>query len=110
VAVVNFVSAILIIRTLMFFLVGIFLLTAGLIAWHEVIYRKKNGLTLAMRDFCFSLGMVAITTAVLNFYAAFQPIHNLTFLIIAIVSVVALTYAVLACYRLAGKMLEGEDG
>lgn len=105
------VSISLLLGAFLVLMVSIFMLVGGTLAWYEVAYHKKNGLTLKMRTFLYANGVVHLLSSSMTFYASLSPIHTSTFLVMTWVSNISIVFLLLSCIWLVKQVMgEAENG
>jgi hypothetical protein len=103
------ISISLMIRASIMFISSLVLFVGGTLAWYEVVFQGKNGLTLAIRDTLYAFGLVVLLDTIMIFYVSLVPLQTATFLVLAWLSICANVYLLYMIYRLTLKFVTTED-
>lgn len=105
-------TATIVFRMLFLFIGALGFLVGGFVCWHEVIFHKRNGLTVAMRDLSWSLGMVFLAFSGLTLLGILElnDTYIITRFIANLVLLLSLILFLVKSRSLLVKMFEGPDG
>lgn len=102
----DIVSLSLLIRATLLFISAIFLFVGGTLAYYEVYFMKKNGLTMAMGNVLHCIGLVLLVNSALAFYASLSLLRAAAYLSIVWIGNVVIVLLLYVCYRVVVKLME----
>lgn len=102
-------TATIVFRMIFLFVGALGFLVGGFVCWHEVIFHKRNGLTLAMRDLSWSLGLVFLAISGLTLLGLLElnDTYIVTRFIVNLILLFSLIWFLAKSRRLLLKMFEG---
>lgn len=105
----DIVSVSLLIRATLLLIAAIFLFVGGFLAYYEVFFMKKNGLTMAMGNVLHSIGLVLLSNSAMAFYASLASLQTITFSVMTWIGNGVIVLLLYVCYRVVIQLMTPEE-